>query len=306
MAAVSGDSLLSDRPVSGQLGDRPGPEGPVQVRRKHRWRYVVLVLAGIYFILPLVSAFRFSIKKPGGQGLTFSAYSGIFKVGGFGPAFSLSMRLALVTWIVTMLLMVPTTVYLHLRAPRLRRLFDGLTLLPIVIPPVILSIGVLQVAPASAKSTVYLLGLEYAVLAMPFSYRALDAGLSAVDVKTLFDASRSLGGGWIATMWRVVLPNMRSGVLSATVLTVAMVLGEYTMASLLLYQTFPVWIVVTDQTNGAISTASSLLAMMLTWVVLLAVSSLDRRRRVRRALPLDEVSVASPVHVQGPAEGAPA
>ena len=82
---------------------------------------------------------------------------------------------------------------------------------------------------------------------MPFAYISLSAGLRAIDLHTLVNASRSLGGGWWTTMRKVLLPNMRVAVLSATVLTVALVLGEYTMASLDQYQTFSVWIVAFEQ-----------------------------------------------------------
>ena len=157
----------------------------------------------------------------------------------------------MVTTLITLALMVPTTIYVHLRAPGLRRLFESITILPIVIPPVVLIVGVLQVAPSFLKSTSYLLALEYAVLAMPFAYRSLDAGLRAIDLQTLVEASRSLGGGWVNTMYRVVLPNLRSGLLSATVLTVALVLGEYTMASLDQYQSLSVWVVNSDQGQRA-------------------------------------------------------
>ena len=182
-----------------------------------------------------------------------------------------------------LVLMVPTSVYVHLRLPGLRRFFDSITIVPIVIPPIVLIIGVLQVAPTFLKSTPYLLALEYGILAMPFVYRSLDAGLRAIDLKTLVEASRSLGGRWGSTLWRVVVPNLRSGLLSAVVLTVALVLGEFTMASLDLFQTLPVWIYNFAQDDGSVSTAVSLLALVLTWVVLMAISALDLRRIERTA-----------------------
>ncbi len=74
-----------------------------------------------------------------------------------------------------------------------------------------------------------------------------------------------------------MLPNLRTAMLSATVLTVALVLGEFTMASLDLYQTFPVWIVAFDQTSGPISVAASLLALFVTWVFLLAITMIGGR-----------------------------
>jgi putative spermidine/putrescine transport system permease protein len=115
------------------------------------------------------------------------------------------------------------------------------------------------------------------VLAMPFAYRSLDAGLRAIDVRTLFDASRSLGGGPLQTLLRVLIPNLRSAVLSATVLTVALVLGEYTMASLDQYQTFPVWIVNFDQDNSHVSVAASFMALAVTWILLIALTAFDTR-----------------------------
>jgi putative spermidine/putrescine transport system permease protein len=122
---------------------------------------------------------------------------------------------------------------------------------------------------------------------MPFVYRSLDAGLSAIDLKTLTEASRSLGGNWLKTMWNVILPNIRPALLSATVLTLALVFGEYTMASLDLWTTIPVWIVQFQvSSDGHVQVAASMLGLVGTWILLMLVVSLDRsqsRRSRRRA-----------------------
>ena len=55
----------------------------------------------------------------------------------------------------------------------------------------------------------------YAVLAMPFTYRALDAGIRAIDLRTLVDASRSLGAGWLTTLCRVLIPNLTSAIIGS-------------------------------------------------------------------------------------------
>jgi putative spermidine/putrescine transport system permease protein len=258
------------------------PWSSVRLRNIAWWRGIVLVLTGAFFLIPLFSALRFSLENFTG-GFTFSAFTAIPSQLGFTAALSLSARLAAVTTAITLGLMVPTSVYVHLRLPRLRPFFDSITIIPIVIPPVVLIVGVLQVAPTFLKSTPYLLALEYTILAMPFVYRSLDAGLRAIDLKTLTEASRSLGGGWRTTLWRVIVPNLRTGILSATVLTLALVLGEFTMASLDLYQTIPVWIYQFAQDDGHISTAVSLLSLVVTWLVLMVISSFDLRRIRRMA-----------------------
>jgi putative spermidine/putrescine transport system permease protein len=246
------------------------------------WRWTILVVAGLYFVIPLYAALRFAGLK---------AFPSVLHQAGFADALILSVRLAVITTVLTIVLMVPTVVYVHLRLPRLRRILEAVTILPIVIPPVVLIVGVLAVAPGNLKSSDTLLALEYVILAMPFAYRSIDAGLRAVDLKTLVEASSSLGAGWPSTLWRVLLPNLRTAMLSATVLTVALVLGEYTMASLDLYQTFPVWIVNFEQSSGPVSVAASLLALFVTWLFLMAITSLGGRRASRTGGSLTLFSV---------------
>jgi putative spermidine/putrescine transport system permease protein len=259
-------AAIATKPVTAPAA-RPRRRGSFPV-----WRWVIMLIAAVYFLLPLYAALRFA-------GL--HAFGSVFTQGGFGSSLWLSVKLAVVTWAITMLLMIPTTVYVHLRLPGLRRLLETITILPIVIPPVVLIVGVLQVMPLALRSSVWLLAIEYVVLAMPFAYRALDAGLRSIDVKTLTEASGSLGAGPFTTLWRVLLPNLRTALLSATILIVALVLGEFTMASLDLQQTFPVWIVLFDQENAQISVAASIFALVVTWLFLMLITVVATRQSRR-------------------------
>jgi putative spermidine/putrescine transport system permease protein len=277
MAAVVGQQL------AGELAPVPPRVRTGAIRRFPYWRWIILVLAGCYFALPLYAGFRFA-------GL--SSFPALASQEGFSAAFTLSLRLAAITTVLTLVLMVPTVIWVHLRLPKVRRIMETITILPIVIPPVVLILGVLEVSPAQLKASANLLALLYVVLAMPFAYRALDAGLRALDLKTLVEASNSLGGGMGTTLWRIILPNLRTALLSATVLTVALVLGEFTMASLDQYQTFPVWIVAFDQTSGPISVAASLAALIVTWIVLMLISMIGGRGPGGRAAGATLFSVA--------------
>ena len=266
----------------------PAPQRPAAGRRSFPvWRWAILLVAAAYFAIPLYAALKFA---------GFRAFTQVTSYPSFGSAFLLSLRLALIATVLTLALMVPTTVYVHLRLPGIRRLMEAITILPIVIPPIVLIIGVLKLAPGFLLGTPNLLGLEYVVLAMPFAYRSLDAGLRSFDVRTLVEASNSLGAGWPTTLWRVVIPNLRTAMLSATVLTVALVLGEYTMASLDNFQTFPVWIVNFEQNSGPVSVAASLLALFVTWLLLIlivTVGSRSARKRGGAEVALFSVSAAS-------------
>jgi putative spermidine/putrescine transport system permease protein len=278
MAAVASVETGADAPS-------PAARSRAGQRSFPAWRWVILLIAAIYFLVPLYAAFKFAGIK---------AFQDVFKQSGFVSSIGLSLRLALITTVLTLLLMVPTVVYVHLRLPRVRRLMESVTILPIVIPPIVLIVGVLKVAPGVLLSTPYLLALEYVILAMPFAYRALDGGLRAFDLKTMVEASNSLGAGWPTTLRRVIVPNIRTAILSATVLTVALVLGEFTMASLDLYVTFPVWIVDFEQNSGPVSEAASLMALFVTWILLmLIVTAGNRRARKRGGAEVALFSVAT-------------
>jgi putative spermidine/putrescine transport system permease protein len=270
--------------VDATEGDVSRVPPTARLTRVRWWRGVVLLLAGTYFLLPIYAGLKFTFQDIYGK-FSFQAVKNLPTAPGFHDAFWLSMRLGLITVAVSAALLVPTSIYVHLRLPRLRRLLEFVTILPIVIPPIILILGVLGSAPLWARSSPYLLSFEYVILSMPFVYRSLDAGLNAIDLRTLVEASRSLGGSWVQTIWRVVLPNMRPALLSAMVLTLALVLGEYTMALLDGWNTIPVWIAqFNTASDGHIQVAASMIGLVGTWIILTLVVSLDRSgaRRSRR------------------------
>ena len=252
--------------------------------RIHWGRGIALVLAALYFIVPFYAAMQFSLANING-GFSLEPLSEIGQSPGFFPALWLSAQLAIVTMVIVMLLMVPTMIYVHLRMPRFRRVMEVITILPIIIPPIVLIVGVDGVTPRWLKSSQWLLALVYVVLAMPYVYRSLDAGLGALDLKTLVEASRSLGSGWTSTILRVLVPNLRSALLSASVLTLALVFGEFTIASLDGWTTIPVWIYLDPSINPRVNTLVAMIALLATCLVLMVIVSFDRShsRNARRS-----------------------
>lgn len=271
------------------------PAGRVrgQRRRPRVWRGAVLVLAGIYFVVPLLASFVFTVHTPG-QGVSFDAYTGILSADGFSKSLLLSLGLAGCTIVLSLLLAVPALVAVRLGAPRLRPVVEVICMLPLVVPPIALVSGittVLRWGPEYLSTTpLYqtfivvqdesfplVLVIAYTVLALPFVYRSLDAGLRAVDIPTLVEAARNCGASMPYTVVRVILPNLRSSLAGASFLTLALVLGEYTIAALLGYQPFAVWIVTISGSQAQVSVAVSLLSLLIAWALLMVLSRAGAR-----------------------------
>jgi ABC-type Fe3+ transport system permease subunit len=84
-------------------------------------------------------------------------------------------------------------------------------------------------------------------------------------------------------LFSVVLPVLRTSVLNASFITIALVLGEFTVAALLGFETFPTWIVRISGSLPQLSVAVSVLSLLVTWVLLLLISALDRRRGTKES-----------------------
>ena len=234
--------------------------------------WLVIVLGGLYFILPLIATFEFSMRKRRGE-YSFDAYRSVFEDSRFVSSFGYSTLVALATILVGVLLVVPTAYWIRLKLPRLRPLVEFVTLLPLVIPAIVIVFGYLRLYnsaswlpfPASARATDVLLVFGYATLSLPYMYRAVDAGLRAIDVRTLTEAAQSLGAGSATILFRVILPNLRAAVLSGAFLTFAIVIGEFTIASLLNRPAFGPYLQNVGANRAYEPFALATIAFLVTW-----------------------------------------
>ncbi len=240
------------------------------------FRAVVFLVMGAFFLVPIAAMFEFSTR---GNSVTaprtMEAWTNILKTPDLVDAITASLELAAITSIAMLVLLIPTMVWVRLRLPSLNRIVEFLSLLPLTIPAIALVVGIFPInrwMRINISDSILMLSFFYLILVMPYSYRALDAGLAAIDVKTLSEAARSLGAGWGTVMVRVIVPNMSSAILNASLLSVAVVLGEYTFANLLTYENLQVAIAYVGLTSAGTSIAVAVASLLFAFVLLLILS----------------------------------
>jgi putative spermidine/putrescine transport system permease protein len=244
--------------------------------------FLVLSLGVIYVLVPLLASVKFSLWQ-GHAGFSISAYTDILRDPQFRHTLWFSFQLAIETTVLTMILMVPTVYWVHLRLPRLRPAVEMITVLPLVTPPIVLVVGLLDVfrgrAPVWFIDSPKFLVAAYVIICLPFVYRALDAGIRAVDIHTLTEAAQSLGASRSRTLFTVILPSLRNAVAISCLLCFVIVLGEYTIASIDLYETFPVYITFIGTSTAYQAAALSIISVILTFGVALVFVLLARAAR---------------------------
>ena len=287
MAAVTS---VGETPAAA-AASRPRGMHASRKRRLNAFRYVVFTIFGLFFLLPMLAMLRFSL-----EGAKLGTWSGAawkqiasYQGEGVPPLISsieITLELAVITSVVTLVLLVPTMIWVRLRVQWLARTMEFLSLLPLTIPAIVLVVGLGPIYNRIQHYSLSSLMLFwiYVILALPYAYRSLSAGLSAIDVPTLSEAARSLGASWFTVMVRVIVPNMRQAILNALLLTCSLVLGEFTIAFLLLYNNLSVelYSISRNTPNAGVIFSTSTAALAFAFVLLLILSYAGRARRGRR------------------------
>jgi len=286
MAAITS---IGETPIEAPAG-RPRGMQASRRRRLNIFRYVVFTVFGLFFLLPLLGLARFSLEGAtlGTWSLTGWKQIASYQNTGIPPlisAIEITLELAVITCAVMLVLLVPTMVWVRLRVQWLSRTIEFLCLLPLAIPAISLVVGLGEIYNKIQRISLSALMLfwVYVILALPYAYRALAAGLTAIDVTTLSEAARSLGASWFTVLVRVIAPNMRAAILNALILTAGVVLGEFTIAYLLLYTNLQVelYSISRNTPNADVLFSTSLAALLFTGVLLLIMSYAGRPRRGR-------------------------
>lgn len=265
--------------IQGAANPRPRRRG-----RGAWWAWLLFIIALSYFIVPLIATLEFSLRP----NPPTRAYSIVLADRRFYAGLGYSFIAGLITIVLSLALIIPTAYWVRLRLPRLRPIVEFVTLLPFVLPPIVLAYGLirfysrppLQLTGTELGSDILLIG-AYVVLSLPYMYRAVDNGLASMDVRVLTEAAQSLGAGWFRILWSVIFPNLRVAALSGAFLTLAIVVGEFTIASALARDAFAPYLSLLGRDKIYEPAAVSLISFGLTWLAMILLALVARGSRSR-------------------------
>ena len=248
-------------------------------------RWSILIIVGLYLLVPIAAMLDFSFKPYGGgnQGLTLRAWKVIPQNRNLIDAISLSFSLAAIVIFLIFVLIVPTLIWVHLKLPRMRRPMELICLIPLAIPAIVLVVGISPlyrfISIHITESPLTLAGI-YSMLVLPYTYRSLSSALDMADIKTLYEAARTLGAGTTRLMAQVIMPTIRSGIMNGAVIAIALVLGEFTIASLLNFENLQVTLFQIGRSDGNVAVAVSVASLLLVLFLLILIPTTQKRKEV--------------------------
>ena len=242
--------------------------------RYNFWAMFWAILAMLYFFVPLYGTLDFSLRMKKDV-ISLLAYQIVLSDPQFLESFRYSVVMALITIFISVLLFLPTTYWIHLKLPQAKPIVEIITILPFIIPVIVYVFGLirtfsqppLQLTLTPFKTDI-LITAGYVVLSMPYMYRALDAGMRAIDVRTLTEAAQSLGANWVQVLINVIIPNLRIAILSGALICFATVIGELILGDFLVRPALGPYMVLIGRDKAYEPAALGILSFAMTWLCL--------------------------------------
>ncbi|MGG4609226.1 ABC transporter permease [Providencia sp. Me31A] len=242
---------------------------------------VILVSVASLLALPIIATFFYSIASSWGatvlpDGLSLKWYLQLWQDPRFLMAFLRSLIICFATLLISTLVILPMTFAVFYRFPKLKGLMDLLIILPFAIPPVVSSVGLLQIfadEPFMLVGTPWILIGTYFTITLPFMYRALANSFQGIHLHDLMDAAHLLGASTFSAFMTIVLPNIRKGMLVSLLISFSFLMGEFVFANILVgtrYETLQIYLFNMRQTSGHFTSALVmsyfLFTLLLTWL----------------------------------------
>ncbi|GAK87281.1 spermidine putrescine ABC transporter permease component PotC [Vibrio ponticus] len=232
-------------------------------------------------LVPIIATFIYSLSSSWGatilpDGFTFDWYIKLLTDPRFLHAFGRSLFICLSALALSVVLILPAIFVVFYYFPKLDKLMNILILLPFAVPPVVSSVGLLQLYADSEISligTPWILIGTYFTIALPFMYRAIANSFQAINLHDLMDAAYLLGASTSQAFLLIILPNLKKGLLASLFLSFSFLLGEFVFANILVgtrYETLQIYLYNMRQTSGHFTSALVmtyfLFIFLLTWL----------------------------------------
>lgn len=256
----------------------------------------VIGVTALILLLPIAATVIYAFSSSWGatilpDGLTTRWFEQLLSDPRFMAAMGRSFFICLATLAFSTLLVLPAVFAVFYYFPKLKDLMEILIILPFAVPPVVSSVGLLQIyagEPFEIVGTPWILVGTYFTIAVPFMYRSLANGLEGINLKDLIDAAHLLGASTFSAFMRCILPNLNRALLASLFLSFSFLMGEFVFANILVgtrFETLQIYLYTKRMTSGHLNAAIVVtyffLTLILTWIAMYL--SRPKRERSKEA-----------------------
>ena len=183
-----------------------------------------------------------------------------------------------------------TTIYF----PQLEKYVQLLCMIPYMIQGVILSVSIISLyagSPTFLSNRIIMLTGAYCIIILPYIYQGIRNSMRAVNMKMLLEAAEMLGCTKLYGFFRVVVPNIISGITVSSLLAVGIIFGDYVLVRNIAGTSFKnvqVYLFLEMKHSSTKASAVFVIIMITTFLITLLVLHLQKRDSAKRSRKVKE------------------
>ncbi|RLL46726.1 ABC transporter permease subunit [Oceanobacillus piezotolerans] len=276
----------------------------MRTKKRHYSTYIIMALFGFYMVFPFVSTGLYATSTEWSNSIlprdfTVQWFAELMKDPAFISAVMRSIVLTFTTLAVVLVIMVPTVFIVYMYFPRVDQFMKGLVLMPYAIPGVILATGLLRMYSGSLIPMFAVLVGGLFIGSLPFMYQGVRNSLESIQTKNLMEAADLLGASKFIAFVKIILPNIKLGLLITTLLIFSSFFGEFVLTNLLIggnYETIRIYMLRRMNENGhlasAVMVAYFILLILISLLITYMTSNKRRKNLRKKGEPLTEMDEA--------------
>lgn len=264
-------------------------------KKGNRKHYIITIVILILLSVPVAGTMLYSISSSWGatilpDGFTGKWFAALVTDSRFIASLERSLAIGVISLILSMVIVIPSIIIAAYYFPKILKVIEFLSLIPFMVPAVVLAVGLLKVYSGLNFNIlgvpVIIIGAYFSV-AFPFLYRGIKNSLDALHLKSLVETVNILGGTNFQAFRYVILPNLKKGIMSSGILSLAILLGEFMYANLLIggrFETLQVYLYNMKGKSGHFTSAMVTLFFLFIFAVTFVAVNIEKisKSKVKR------------------------
>ena len=195
---------------------------------------IVMGIVILWLMIPLAATAVYSLFEDWTgiipRGFTLANYAKIFTDTAFMKAMYQTLIICVIPILITIVVMLLALFAVTVYFPKLEKYMQLLCMIPYTIQGVILSVSILILYARNdsvlSERMVMLMG-AYCIIILPHIYNGIRNGMRAINMKMLLDAAEMLGESKLKAFFKVIVPNILTGITVSSLLAVGLLFGDY-------------------------------------------------------------------------------
>lgn len=252
--------------------------------------YVLTSLFLLYIFLPMLSIILFSFAGKWTNTVlpetwTWDAYVAVFTNKDFASSLLRSSIIGVSVVLIDIIIVLCALLGVSLmRNKKIGGAMELLSIIPVALPGVVLALGCIlfygEAIPLLLGSPLLLIFAE-AAFALPIVFWTMKNAFRSIDAKVLYEASSMLGGSTLVFLRRVLVPNLRKGIITAGIMAFTTAFNNFALAQLITGSSFKTLPMVQKEfmrIDGHQTSAMAIISILITFILAYSLSRPSRRK----------------------------